>query len=169
MLRRPYARDAVPGTCPVPGGVLASVVVVALAVLGIGASPAHSASCVPGNVGYVAEARMLALVNAERSARGLRPLNKSPRLHARARATSRLFARGGTFGHGSLSWAGRGPGAQNLAMAPNAWSAFRGMMESPAHRQNMLGARWRTIGVGAAGNCRGSVYFTVNIAGAPRR
>jgi uncharacterized protein YkwD len=54
-------------------------------------------------------------------------------------------------------------------MAPSAWSAFVGMFQSPPHRQNMMGSRWRNIGVGAAGDCRGQIYFTVNIAGASRR
>jgi uncharacterized protein YkwD len=169
VIRRPFPRGAAPGACPASGFALASVVPVAVAVFLIGASPADAATCVPGSPGPSAENRMMKLVNKERRAAGLRPLRTSPRLRAHARAESRLLARGAPFQHRPLKWAGRGSAAQNLAMAPTVPSAFAGMMDSPPHRRNMMGARWRTIGIGAAGDCRGSVYFTLNIAGAPRR
>jgi uncharacterized protein YkwD len=138
-------------------------------VIAAGAAPAQASACVPGNPGPSAESRMVEFVNAERRAAGLRPLRTSPRLRARARSTSSLLAQGAPFRHGSLSWARHAPGAQNLAMATSTWSAFVGMLESPPHRRNMLGTRWRSIGVGAAGDCNGLIYFTLNISGAPRR
>lgn len=168
VIRRPSRRGALPESCPVPGVALASVVPIALAAVLAGASPAGAATCVPGNPGPSAESRIVELVNAERRAVGLRPLRTSPRLRARARATSRLLATGAAFRHGSLSWARGVPGAQNLAMAPTPWSAFSGMLDSPPHRRNMMGPRWRTVGVGAAGDCRGSIYFTLNISASGR-
>ena len=48
-------------------------------------------------------------------------------------------------------------------MAPSAAAAFRAMLASPGHRQNLLSRAWRYTGVGAAVRCDGMVFFTINL------
>ena len=50
-------------------------------------------------------------------------------------------------------------------MAPNVQAAFQMMLDSPPHRRNILGGEWRFTGVGAARDCAGLTYYTVNFAG----
>ena len=105
------------------------------------------------------EARMLDLVNAERSAQGLRPLKADPALAEVARAHSRdMFGRG-YFSH--VTPEGRDPfermrrggvrflaAGENLALAPTLSVAHRGLMESPGHRANILKPVFGRLGIG---------------------
>jgi uncharacterized protein YkwD len=52
-------------------------------------------------------------------------------------------------------------------MAANARTAFRAMLASPPHRRNLLDREWRFSGVGAARDCSGTVFFTVNLMAPP--
>ena len=73
------------------------------------------------------------------------------------------MAGGGAFSHASgMSWAAGHAAGQNIAMAPSAAIAFRAMLNSPPHRRNMLAPGWRFGGVGAARDCTGEIFFTVN-------
>jgi uncharacterized protein YkwD len=105
------------------------------------------------------EARMLALVNAERQQQGLRPLQPDPQLAEVARAHSRdMFARG-YFSH--LTPEGRDPfdrmrqaevrflaAGENLALAPTLPMAHQGLMNSPGHRANILRPAFGRVGIG---------------------
>lgn len=137
--------------------------------LGVQGAPSARAAAMPGcsvsgPVKPAAERSLVRLINVERRRRGATPLRRLTRLVVAARANNRRMASRRKFSHpaGGLTF-GRGRrAAQNLAFMPNASSAFAGFMGSPPHRANMLGRRWRTIGVGAM-RCRGMLIFTVNI------
>ena len=105
--------------------------------------------------------RMLALLNRGRSEAGLAPLAPDPELRAVALAHSRDMVAGHFFGHVSpttgtvedrlrraavvVSIAG-----ENVAQGESAESAYRGLMDSPGHRANMLGAKFTHVGIGVA-------------------
>jgi uncharacterized protein YkwD len=105
------------------------------------------------------EARMLALVNAERAANGLPPLQADPALAEVARAHSRdMFARG-YFSHANpegqqASDRMRKAGVpylvagENLALAPTLAMAHQGLMNSPGHRDNILRPQYGRVGIG---------------------
>ena len=67
----------------------------------------------------------------------------------------------------ALSWAGGHAAGQNIAMAPTATDAFQAMLNSPQHRAQHARSRLAaTSGVGAARDCAGQIYFTVNFLAA---
>lgn len=105
------------------------------------------------------EARMLEMINAERTQRGLRPLLPDPELAQVARAHSRdMFARS-YFSHvspdredpfdrmraGKVRYLVAG---ENLALARTLPAAHQGLMESPGHRANILRPQFGRVGVG---------------------
>ena len=93
---------------------------------------------------------------------------KDPVLVKAGRKKSLQMARGGKFAHsGSMAWAQGRSGAQNIAMAPSPQLAMKAMLASPAHRSNIRSGEWRVTGVGAAADCQGQIFFTVNFAGPP--
>jgi len=106
-----------------------------------------------------AEARMLALLNEVRREARLPPLIDDPELHAVAAAhTEEMIARH-FFGHASpttglvenrLERAGVTVSlcGENVAEADSADGAHRVLMESPAHRANMLRADYTHVGIG---------------------
>ncbi len=105
------------------------------------------------------EARMLDLVNQERVAAGLRPLQSDPELTQVARQHSMdMFARG-YFAH--VTPEGRDPfermresnvrfitAGENLALAPTLQIAHTGLMRSPGHRANILQRDFGRVGIG---------------------
>jgi len=110
-------------------------------------------------VNVAAEAQMLALVNRERTVRGLPPLKLNKAATEVARAHSRdMFAHGyfshrGLDGsspfdrmrHGKVAFTAAG---ENLALAPTLELAHSGLMDSPGHRANILSPDYRTVGIG---------------------
>jgi uncharacterized protein YkwD len=105
------------------------------------------------------EAKMLGLVNAERQAAGLKPVQADPALTEVARAHSRDMLARGYFSH--FSPEGRNLGnrlqqahvsyllaGENLALAPNLTSAHNGLMHSPGHRANILRPQFGRLGIG---------------------
>ena len=102
---------------------------------------------------------MLELINAERSAAGLRPLAADPELTQVAEAHSTdMFARG-YFAH--VTPEGRDPfermreaqvrfstAGENLALAPTLQIAHTGLMNSPGHRANILQPEFGRVGIG---------------------
>lgn len=104
------------------------------------------------------EARMLELLNAERTQRGLKPLRADPQLVPVARAHSRdMFARA-YFAH--VSPEGRDLGdrlrasderyiiaGENLALAQSLRAAHQGLMDSPGHRANILRPQFGRVGI----------------------
>ncbi|SIT93515.1 CvpA family protein [Pontibacter indicus] len=105
------------------------------------------------------EARMLELLNQERIAKGLKPLQPDTALTTVARRhAADMFSRG-YFSHVSPEGASaadriraahipfRAVG-ENLALAPTLLIAHEGLMESPGHRANILHLRFGRVGIG---------------------
>ena len=105
------------------------------------------------------EAAMLKLVNRERAAAGMAPLDPDPELTEVARRhSSDMFARG-YFAHDTPE--GLTPfdrmhkanvqfltAGENLALAPTLSLAHTGLMNSPGHRANILRAQFGRVGIG---------------------
>lgn len=113
------------------------------------------------------EKQMLDLVNQERQAAGLQPLQPDPELTEVARKHSAdMFARG-YFAHDTpegLSPFDRMQAAnvrfstagENLALAPTIGVAHTGLMNSPGHRANILRREFGRVGIGVMdGGMRG--------------
>jgi uncharacterized protein YkwD len=113
------------------------------------------------------ERRMLDLVNQERRANGLQPLEADPELTEVARRHSAdMFARG-YFAHDTPE--GITPfdrmresgvrfltAGENLALAPTIEVAHTGLMNSPGHRANILRREFGRVGIGVMdGGMRG--------------
>ena len=62
---------------------------------------------------------------------------------------------------GGVRFSGAG---ENLALAPTVEVAHEGLMNSPGHRANILNARFRRIGIGAASGGMHGRMFTQNFA-----
>ena len=105
------------------------------------------------------EANMLELINQERAANGLAPLEADPDLTEVARKHSAdMFARG-YFSHytpenknpfdrmreDGVSFRTAG---ENLALAPTLPIAHNGLMNSPGHRANILNPQFGRVGIG---------------------
>jgi uncharacterized protein YkwD len=142
---------------------------VAVACLAVGllipsAAVAQSA-CKPA-ASPASEKALTAMIAVERKAAKVGKVAKDPVLVKAGRQKSLKMARGGKFAHsGSMAWAQGRSGAQNIAMAPTAELAMQAMLASPAHRANIRSGEWKITGVGAAADCTGQVFFTVNFAG----
>lgn len=105
------------------------------------------------------EAKMLELVNAERTRRGLAPLKPDPELTEVARRHSAdMFARG-YFSHYTPD--GRDPfdrmrqlnvkflaAGENLALGQTLQICHQGLMNSPGHRANILRPQYGRLGIG---------------------
>jgi uncharacterized protein YkwD len=119
------------------------------------------------------EAEMLSLVNRERVAAGLKPLEADPELLPVARAHSvDMFARG-YFSHNTPE--GRSPfdrineaqvsfriAGENLALAPTLLMAHTGLMNSPGHRANILRPQFGRVGIGILDGGRRGLMITQN-------
>jgi uncharacterized protein YkwD len=113
------------------------------------------------------EARMLTQINDLRYGAGLAPLRASPALAAAAHEQSISMAEHGFFGHDSFSGApfwkrvetrypkpagGGWRVGENLVWSSPRLSARRALelwLNSPPHRQNLLTAAWREVGIAA--------------------
>lgn len=128
-----------------------------------GAAPACTPAVVPAD-----EAALTAMIAAQRRIAKAPEVVEDGALLKAGRRKSLAMARGGAFTHaGSMTWAQGRAGAQNIAMAPTPELAFRAMLASPAHRRNIMANEWRFTGVGAARDCSGQVFFTVNLMAPP--
>lgn len=105
------------------------------------------------------ERQMLNLVNQERAAAGLRPLQADMALVRLARMKARDMIDKGYFAHQSPTYGSpfemlRGAGidysyaGENLAGAPAVDSAHENLMNSPGHRANILNADYTRAGIG---------------------
>ena len=105
------------------------------------------------------EARMLELVNGERTAAGLAPLAADPELTEVARRHSTDMFRRGYFAH--VTPENRSPfnrisdanirfltAGENLALAPTVQLGHTGLMKSPGHRANILRSSFGRVGIG---------------------
>jgi uncharacterized protein YkwD len=119
------------------------------------------------------EAEMLQMVNAERIANGLSPLEADPELTEVARRHSAdMFARG-YFSHNTPE--GKSPfdriresevrfriAGENLALAPTLSIAHTGLMNSPGHRANILRSQFGRVGIGVLDGGRRGLMVTQN-------
>lgn len=117
------------------------------------------------------EDRMLELVNAERTKRGLRPLRMDQTLRLIARKHSIDMFRRSYFGHntpdgvtpfqrmrqGGVFFTVAG---ENVALAPTLKIAHNGLMRSPGHRENILRPQFRRVGIGIVHGGRYGYMFT---------
>lgn len=105
------------------------------------------------------EARMLELVNSERTQAGLQPLVMDEALTRVARRHSADMLARGYFSHHSPEGKSafdrmRGAGiaflvaGENLAFAPTVKIAHGGLMDSPGHRANILRPQFGKVGIG---------------------
>jgi uncharacterized protein YkwD len=145
-------------------------IVLALALLSVGAGTASAASDVTGKLGAAdrLESQVLVELNKIRRANGLVPLKISRPLTSAADTQSRAMGTFGFFQHesrdGSAFWKRikrfYGPGSngswsvgENLLWSSSTYldaaEALKLWMASPAHRRNILTARWREIGLSA--------------------
>lgn len=109
--------------------------------------------------------RVLALTNAERTARGLRPLAFSTCADSYADSWASTLSRVGSLSHQALSpiltaCRARGVG-ENVAYGTVTPEGMVKMwMDSPGHRANILNASFTHLGVGAVTSSAGRVYGT---------
>jgi uncharacterized protein YkwD/uncharacterized membrane protein required for colicin V production len=119
------------------------------------------------------EAEMLLMVNRERVAAGLKPLEADPEMLPVARAHSvDMFGRG-YFSHYTPE--GLSPfdrisqarvsftiAGENLALAPTLTMAHTGLMNSPGHRANILRPEFGRVGIGILDGGRRGLMVTQN-------
>jgi len=119
------------------------------------------------------ETQMLELVNRERAANGLAPLEADPELTEVARRHSAdMFSRG-YFSHNTPD--GKDPfdriraaevsfrtAGENLALAPTVQIAHTGLMNSPGHRANILRSQFGRVGIGILDGGRRGLMITQN-------
>jgi uncharacterized YkwD family protein/spore coat assembly protein SafA len=118
------------------------------------------------------ESQVITLVNKERVSRGLMALKTGSTLSYVARLKSQDMVNKGYFSHTSptygspfnmmehfgISFSAAG---ENIAYGqPTAASVMTAWMNSPGHRANILNPSYTYIGVGAAKNSRGVIYWT---------
>jgi uncharacterized protein YkwD len=119
------------------------------------------------------EAEMLELVNRERAANGLEPLEADPEMTEVARRHSADMFTRGYFSHNTpenktpfdrmraLDVRFRTAG-ENLALAPTLPIAHTGLMNSPGHRANILEPRYGRLGIGVLDGGRRGLMITQN-------
>ncbi|RYF42747.1 MAG: hypothetical protein EOO25_05670 [Comamonadaceae bacterium] len=119
------------------------------------------------------EARMLEMVNQERSTQGLRPVTADAELVQVARGHSRDMLARGYFSHvtpdgKSMSDRMRAAGVrsqtagENLALAQTLPAAHQGLMNSPGHRANILRPQFTRLGIGVLDVGRHGLMVTQN-------
>ncbi len=117
------------------------------------------------------EQQMFNLVNKERTAAGLKPLELDMRLVQQARLKSQDMSKLGYFDHYSPTYGSpfdqmkkagityRAAG-ENLAGAPTVQMAHEGLMNSPGHRANILNSMFTHVGIGVASSSKYGLLFT---------
>ena len=114
---------------------------------------------------------MLELVNQERIANGLAPLEADPELTEVARRHSAHMLARGYFSHytpeGKVPFerireggVGFRTAGENLAFAPTVKIAHTGLMNSPGHRANILRAAFGRVGIGILDGGRRGLMVT---------
>lgn len=110
----------------------------------------------------------LALLNRDRTSRGLPALPVRPDAQAKAQAWAEKLAGDGRLSHSNLSqgltqcYSGVG---ENVAMAPSVAHAEQILMDDPPHRANILAPRWTAVGVGVAPSGGGYMVVQVFVTG----
>jgi uncharacterized protein YkwD len=122
------------------------------------------ASAPAASAATTAEGRALHLVNEARRNHGLRPLVRTDKLDALAeRHSQAMRSRGALFHTADLGE--RIPGSwkmcgENVAFASTVVRLHRVLMNSGAHRANILRARWDQVGIGIVAASSGQLYET---------
>ncbi|MCK2217004.1 CAP domain-containing protein [Actinomadura sp. ATCC 31491] len=139
-------------------------------------SPAASAERPSPAVGTSVENEVVRLTNAERAKGGCRPLTHDARLRRAAFGHSADMAKNDYFEHDSQDGRDlvdriRATGftgsawAENIAMGQRtAAEVVKGWMRSAGHRQNIMNCAYTHIGVGAAKDAQGQIYWTQDFA-----
>ncbi|WP_449061421.1 CAP domain-containing protein [Planomonospora algeriensis] len=138
-------------------------------------SPANPGT--PGAVGTAEENEVVRLTNIERAKGGCAPLTHDPQLRQSSYGHSADMAAKGYFDHVSQDGRTfmqriRGAGftggrafAENIAWGyPNPAAVVNGWMNSSGHKANIMNCGYNLIGVGAAKNAQGQIYWTQNFA-----
>lgn len=142
-------------------------------------TPAAPVSPVPApamSAASALEIRALALINAERAKKGLKPLVLDSLLLQAARMHSQNMATRDFFNHvspdgktanerlkvlGLHGWKAMGENiAYNMGYEDPVAFAVEKWMESPLHRQNMLSPMWTSSAIGIATAADGRIFFT---------
>ena len=144
--------------------VAASAVAGAIVILGLvgvlGAAPARAGGYVPSD-----ETRVQNLLNATRSSKGLGQLKRNDSLVGMARRQAdRMAAKGSIFHNTSLgaeitstglNWQKAG---ENVGMGPNVSLIEQAFLDSPHHYENIVDAKYDTIGIGVVDGADGRRY-----------
>ena len=130
-----------------------------------------------GTVGTAEENEVVRLVNAERAKGGCKPLKHDAQLHAAAYGHSADMAAKNYFDHTSkdgrsfmdriraAGFTGGNAWAENIAMGQRTPAeVMKSWMNSSGHRANIMNCRYTLIGVGAAKNSKGQIYWTQDFA-----
>nr|SBO97885.1 hypothetical protein BN4615_P7401 [Nonomuraea gerenzanensis] len=128
------------------------------------------------SVGSALENEVVRLTNAERADGGCRPLTHDAKLRRAALGHSADMANNDYFDHDSqdgrdmvdriraTGFAGSA-WAENIAMGQRSAAAVvRDWMNSDGHRRNIMNCSYTHIGVGAARNAQGQIYWTQDFA-----
>ncbi|MBT2232098.1 CAP domain-containing protein [Nonomuraea sp. NEAU-A123] len=128
-------------------------------------------------VGTADENEVVRLTNAERAKGGCQPLKHDAQLrtaafgHSSDMATKNYFSHTSQDGRSFLDriraagFTGGTGWAENIAMGqPTPASVVTGWMNSAGHKANIMNCKYNLIGVGAAKNSRGQIYWTQDFA-----
>lgn len=114
-----------------------------------------------------AATELVRLLNQERTARGLAPLElrddvtRIAQDHSlRMAQAEEIFHNDHYFSAATKDQIGAARRAENVAMSGSAGEAHRRLMDSPPHRANVLDAGLTQVGVAAAADESGYLYFT---------
>ncbi|MED7922776.1 CAP domain-containing protein [Nonomuraea sp. LP-02] len=130
-----------------------------------------------GAVGTAEENEVVRLVNDERAKAGCGPLTHNAQLRAAAFGHSDDMAKQNYFSHTSkdgrsftdriraAGFTGGSAWAENIAFGQSSpASVMQSWMNSAGHKANILNCRYNLIGVGAAKNAQGRIYWTQDFA-----
>lgn len=144
----------------------ATLLLAMLAVLASLLVPQAAVAASTGQISSADEKDFLALVNAERTERGLRPLDMrfGPKQVARdwsqtMAADDKLYHRPDLGGPFVGAWTRLG---ENVGVGWGVDSLHTAFMNSPGHRANVLGAGYRWVGVGVVTMDSGKIWVTFN-------
>ncbi|MET9245677.1 CAP domain-containing protein [Nonomuraea sp. NPDC003709] len=141
-----------------------------------GAPPVSETKKTATSVGTALEKEVVRLTNAERVKGGCDPLKHDARLRRAAFGHSADMAKNDYFDHDSQDGRDmvdriRATGftgstlAENIAMGQrSAAEVVKGWMNSDGHRKNIMNCSYTLIGVGAAKDAQGQIYWTQDFA-----
>jgi uncharacterized protein YkwD len=115
-------------------------------------------------------AKLLKLINADRTAAGLKSVANDAQLNNLAQLHSEDMVNRDFFGHINpdgespedrrIEFGYPAPVGENLAQAPTISYAHQGLMRSGIHRMNILDPAWKIVGLGIAEGNDGYLFFT---------